>query len=192
MAQKSLYIAEGQTDMFIRVFHETIMSCMTVLEDDGIEEKYTGRQTSAYVGSYTNGGQTSNCSWFAAHLFCRHVVFYIKNTKLPIFETQIFHNSFWINRFGAGHDAEDPDDKESHVKGEDGTDVAQEDFAAPASPGMEHLLREQMEANKKLPKNVKYNKAFDVAELCAEYLKDTPNQLFEVYLDSFKGFASLH
>ena len=115
----------------------------------------------------------------------------LKKKSLPIFKTQIFHNSFLSKRFGAGHDEEDPDNEESNVEDEDGTDVAQEDFAAPASPGMEHLLRKQMEANKKLPKNVKYNKAFDVAELCAEYLKDTPNQLFEVHLDSFKGFASL-
>ena len=50
-------------------------------------------------------------------------------------------------RFGAGHDEEDPDNEESNVEDEDGTDVAQEDFAAIASPGMEHLLREQMEAN---------------------------------------------
>ena len=92
---------------------------------------------------YTNGGQTSNCSWFAAHLFCRHVIFYRKKKSLPIFETQIFHNSFLSKRFGAGHDEEDPDDEESNVEDEDGTDVAQEDFAAPASPGMEHLLREQ-------------------------------------------------
>ena len=54
---------------------------------------------------------------------------------------------------------------------------------------MEHLLNEQMEANKKLPKNVKYNQAFDVAKLCAEYLKNTPNQMFKMYLDAFKGFS---
>ena len=82
----------------LRVFHEAIKmcdakeSCMTVLEDDRIEEKYTGRQTSAFVGVYTNDGQTCNCSWFAAHLFCRHVVLYREKTKLPIFETKIFHN----------------------------------------------------------------------------------------------------
>ena len=73
----------------------------------------------------------------------------------------------------------------------DDIDADDNNVATPASPGMEHLLREQMEANKRLPKNVKYNKAFDIAKLCAEYLKDTPNQLFEIYLQSFKGFATL-
>ena len=47
---------------------------------------------------------------------------------------------------------------------------------------MEHLLNEQMEANKKLPKNLKYNETFYVAKLCAKYLKNTLNQMF-------KGFS---
>ena len=55
-------------------------------------------------------------------------------------------------RFGAGHDEEDPDNEESNEEDENDTDVAQEDFAAPASPDMEHLLREQMGLTKRYPK----------------------------------------
>ena len=51
-----------------------------------------------------------------------------------------------------------------------------------------HLLNEEMETNKKLPKKVKYNEAFDVAKLCAEHLKNTPNQMFKLYLEAFEGF----
>ena len=36
----------------------------------------------------------------------------------------------------------------------------------------------------------KYNEAFDVAKLCAEYLKNTPNQMFKLHLDALKGFSS--
>ena len=80
-------------------------------------------------------------------------------------------------------DSDDLDSDNPHfddVDNLDDTDADDQNFATPASPGMEHLLKEQMEANKRLPKNVKYNKAFDIANLCAEYLKDTPNQLFEI------------
>ena len=68
-------------------------------------------------------------------------------------------------------------------------DERTDDIPAPASPGMEHILNEEMETNKKLPKNVKYNEAFEVAKLCAEHLKNTPNQMFKLYLEAFKGFS---
>ena len=37
----------------------------------------------------------------------------------------------------------------------------------------------------KLAKNVKYNEP----KLCAEHLKNTPNQMFKLYLEAFKGFS---
>ena len=49
-----------------------------------------------------------------------------------------------------------------------------------ASPGMEHLLEEQQEANKRIPKNVKFNRAFDIAKVTAEYMKDTGTEQFEL------------
>ena len=38
------------------------------------------------------------------------------------------------------------------------------------STGMEYLIEEEQEANKKVKKNVKFNKAFDVAKVAAEYI----------------------
>ena len=32
-------------------------------------------------------------------------------------------------------------------------------------PGMEYLIEEQMEAEKRIPKNVKFNKAFDISKV---------------------------
>ena len=54
---------------------------------------------------------------------------------------------------------------------------------------MEHLLNEQIQANKKIPKNVKYNEAFEVAKSCADHLKNTSNKVFKLYLDAFKEFS---
>ena len=98
----------------------------------------------------------------------------------------MFHSSFFTHRFKNVSDENLDVDVES-----DSSDIDErvDDIPAPASPGMEHLLNEEMEANKKLPKNVKYNEAFDVAKLCAEYLKNTPNQMFKLYLEAFKGFS---
>ena len=49
-----------------------------------------------------------------------------------------------------------------------------------ASPGMEHLLEEQQEANKRIPKNVKFNREFDIAKVSAEYMKDTGTEQFRL------------
>ena len=185
----------------MRVFHQAIEMCdtkekhMKLLDDDRIEEKYTGRQTSSYVGFYSTNGKICNCSWFGAHLFCRHIILFRKVKNLPIFESNMFHKSFLSKRFASsvGEDICDEDNDDDFDGVNQDTECLEDDevIPSPASPGMEHLLREQMEANKKLPKNVKYNKAFDVAKQCAEYLKDTPNQMFDVYLQCFKKFASL-
>lgn len=56
---------------------------------------------------------------------------------------------------------------------------------------MERLLVEQMEANKKLPKNIKFNKAFDVAKDCAEFLKNSGAEQFQTYLKCFKSFSTM-
>ena len=182
----------------MRVFNDAIKMCeakensMQLGEDGIIVEKYTGSKTAPYVGKYQTDGINCNCSWFGAHLFCRHLIFFRKQKNLPIFEAKMFHKSFESVRFKKTLQNEDDDESlEKSVGEEDNDDPEIEETIAPASPGMEHLLQEQMEANKKLPKNVKYNKAFDVAKLCAEYLKDTPNQMFDIYLNLFKGFATL-
>ena len=176
----------------MRVFNTAINMCdnkeknMKLTDDDHIEEKYMGKKTAPYIGKYQTDGTTCNCSWFAAHFFCRHIIFYRKSKDLPIYEQRMFHSSFFTHRFKNVSDENLDVDVES-----DSSDIDErvDDIPAPASPGMEHLLNEEMEANKKLPKNVKYNEAFDVAKLCAEYLKNTPNQMFKLYLEAFKGFS---
>ena len=95
-----------------------------------------------------------------------------------MFERGIFDKSFLSSRFSAV----DNDDANDDIE-DPGIDT--DPLPAPASPGMEYLLNEQMEASRKLPKNVKYNQAFDVAKLCAEYMKNTPNAMYEIYLEAF-------
>ena len=41
---------------------------------------------------------------------------------------------------------------------------------------MEYLIEEQMEAEKPIPKNVNFNKAFDISKVCAQYMRDTSNK----------------
>ena len=60
-----------------------------------------------------------------------------------------------------------------------------------ASPGMEHLIKEQMEENKKMKPNVKFNKAFDVAKVCAEYLSKYNTESFKDNLQIFQAFTEL-
>ena len=144
--------------------------------------------TSSYLGKYSTNGKTCNCLWFAAYLFCRNIIFYRKKKGLVIYTQDLFHKSFQTNRF-KNKEAEAIDEDDDLMSGGDSSDNEAEEVSAPASPGMEHLLHEQSEANKKLPKNVKYNEAFDVVKLCAEYLKNTPNQMFKFYLNAFKSFA---
>ena len=43
---------------------------------------------------------------------------------------------------------------------------------------MEYLITEEQEANKKMKKNVKFNKAFDVAKEAAEFLSKYPTEQF--------------
>ena len=108
--------------------------CMTILEDDRIEEKYTGHHTSSYVGLYTTDGRTCNCSWFGAHLFCRHIIFYRKRTNLSIFETHIFHKSFQSKRFNGDSDDHASSDLEvDDVDHIDDIDADDNNVATPAS-----------------------------------------------------------
>ena len=109
--------------------------CIKLLEDDTIEENYTGRQTSSYVGLYSTNGRSCNCSWFGAHLFCRHIIFYRKMKNLPIFEVNIFHKSFLSKRFADSVEAEacsiDIDEDDVDI---DDEYLDNEDNAPPASP----------------------------------------------------------
>ena len=84
------------------------------------------------------------------------------------------------SQFAGSIDCEEDDDSEG---------FSDDNVEAPGSPGMECLLREKNEENKKLPKNVKFNKSFDVAKMCADYLKNAPSQTFQTYFDCFISFS---
>ena len=86
---------------------------------------------------------------------------YFSRTKksLPIYEQRIFHESFQSSRCinsDADERPEDQDDIDDIIceKGYDTKDESDE-VVAPASPGMEHLLNEQMEAKKKASQECK-------------------------------------
>ena len=75
---------------------------------------------------------------------------------------------------------------------EDGEVPDTEQPVPPASPGMEVMLKEKNEANKRLPKNVKFNQSFDVGKQCADYLKHAPSATFDNYLECYKSFARFY
>ena len=59
------------------------------------------------------------------------------------------------------------------------------------SPGMEHLIEEEQAANRRLKKNEKFNKAFDIAKVAAEYTSRYGQSSFETHLDTFRKFTEL-
>ena len=118
--------------------------CMTILEDDRIEEKYTGHHTSSYVGLYTTDGRTCNCSRFGAHLFCRQIIFYRKQKIFQYLKDKFFQSK----RFNGDSDDHASSDLEvDDVDRIDDIDADDNNVATPASPGMDHLLREQRICN---------------------------------------------
>ena len=96
---------------------------------------------------------------------------------LPLFDLKSFHSSF---RFVQEPDDTTADMFDSFVE-----------TSCPASPGMEHLLEEQMSQNKQMKSNVKFNKAFDVAKVCSEYLSKYNTETFLSNLETFKVFTEL-
>ena len=157
-----------------------------MLDNDEIEEKYTGRHTKEYTGHYKCNGYQCNCSWFTSNLFCRHIIFYRKTKGLNLFDLKMFHGSFLSCQFDKQRSANSEEDSDS-----DDSVTYEEQIDVPASPGMEYMLKEKNESNKKLPKNVKFNRSFDIAKLCADYLKDASSQTFETYFECFKEFSRL-
>ena len=97
--------------------------------------------------------------------------------NLPLFDLKCFHSSF---RFVQEPDNTTADIFESFVE-----------TSCPASPGMEHLLEEQMSQNKQMKSNVKFNKAFDVAKVCSEYLSKYNTETFLSNLETFQVFTEL-
>lgn len=166
----------------MKKFHECVKMAESreknmVLDGHIITETYSGKTTKTYTGIYETDGFTCNCSWFASRKMCRHPFFFRKISNLPLYDIKCFHPSFLL--------IQEPDDT---------TNDMFESFVSSdrlASPGMEHLIEEQMKENKKLKSNVKFNKAFDVAKVCAEYLSKYNTDTFKDNLEIFQAFTEL-
>ena len=61
---------------------------------------------------------------------------------------------------------------------------------APASPGMESLLQEQSEAAKKIPKNVRFNRAYDQTKVKAETLSKYNTERFLELVEAVKTISN--
>ena len=105
---------------------------------------------------------------------------------MSLYHVNIFYKDFLSHRFN-NVNVEDCDVIEEPNDG-DGEEFCGN--ADPASPGMEHTIRELAEANKRLPEELKWNKACEKGRLCAEYMKRCPTQMFELYLNCFENFAN--
>ena len=152
------------------------------LDGNIITETYIGKKTKSYVGHYETDGNKCNCSWFQSRLLCRHPFFFRMANNMPLFDISIFHPSFKVIE-----DVTDNNVNESV----DMFDMSGNVNSRLGSPGMEYLIAEEQETNKKMKKNEKYNKAFDVAKVAAEYLSMYSKAKFLENLESFKHFTEL-
>ena len=171
----------------MRRFHECLKMAefkkpQMTLQGNQVEEKYVGKNTAKYVGHYETDGLKCNCSWFKSKLICRHPFFYRMMNSLPLFDLNIFPPCMLL----------DPAD-EVFEDGESEDMIAESDEVTErlGSPGMEHLIEEEQRANKKMKKNVKFNKAFDVAKVAAEYTSMYSGEAFDTNLEAFKQFTDL-
>ena len=169
-----------------RVFYQEMKAAIFKKENMKVEgnfitEKYVGKKTRPYVGHYETDGVRCNCSWYQSRLLCRHPLFFRMANNMPLFDISIFHPSFRINDGSdeAANESVDMFDNSEHLNSRLG------------SPGMEYLIAEEQEANKKLKKNEKYNKAFDVAKVAAEYLSMYSKDQFLKNLECFKHFTEI-
>ena len=154
------------------------------LEGHKITERYIGKRTKTYVGHYETDGFKCNCSWYQSRLLCRHPFVYRIMNNLPLFDINIFHPTFKLN-----NDAHEP--SELVNESVEMFDLQDNVNSRLGSPGMEYLIEEEQEANKKLKKNVKFNKAFDVAKVAAEYISMYSTDQFKKNLETFKQFTEL-
>ena len=102
----------------------------------------------------------------------------------------MFHKSFKNKPGNVVHQTDKEDPSDSECEDEPTVSITEEDNE-PASPGMEHMLKEMNDKNKRIPKNVKFNISFDIVKLRAKNLKDCPNKVFDVYLKCFQNFANI-
>ena len=104
------------------------------------------------------------------------MIYYRDIHCVPVFDIKMMHKSLVTKRFQSEDIGEIHEDSSDDIQDlNESVDMFNDEGGANsrlASPGMEHLLEEQQEANKRIPKNVKFNRAFDIAKVTAEYMKD--------------------
>ena len=97
-----------------------------------IRETY---QTASKV--YTTDGKECTCSYFAQHMFCRHLVMYRVTNALPVFDKSAIHQSL-LKKADQNADTSSPNNL---------------DNLSPPSPGLEMVLQEERQRQrKKAPK----------------------------------------
>ena len=159
------------------------------LDDNIITEKYIGKKTKSYVGKYTTDGVKCNCSWYQSRLLCRHPFFFRMEKNMPLFDINMFHPSFKVR--SDSNEAVEDEAATAINESVDMFDQSGNINSRLGSPGMEYLLAEEQEATKKLKKNVKFNRAFDVAKVAAEYTSMYSTEQFNKNLETFKQFTEL-
>ena len=123
------------------------------------------------------------------------MIYYRDINCVPVFDIKMMHKSLVTKRFQSEAIGEIHEDSSDDIQDlNESVDMFNDEGGANsrlASPGMEHLLEEQQEANKRIPKNVKFNRAFDIAKVTAEYMKDTGTEQFELYMQCFSKFSNM-
>ena len=144
---------------------EALEDNMTLLDDDTVKEVFKGLSKDGYIG------------------------YYRLQKSLPIFSTSSFQKSYLTTRFNERrNDSSDIDNIETDEDGDALCDDYNLDSRL-ASPGMEHLLKEQMETNKRLPENIKWNQSYEIAKVCADTLKCMQQCQYESHFNCFKSFS---
>jgi hypothetical protein len=181
----------------ITVFYDTLKlmearsHLMELDEEENIIENYDGRWSKGYVGNYSTNGDICSCSTYKNSFFCRHLLFYRQSTHLPLFEKSMFHRRHLID----GTEGDWFDEEESFRIDAENLPVSPSNGnlcdTDPNTPGGSILDKEHHEKTKRMPKNVKFNKAFDVAKVQAEVLSQLNQKTFESHLKASKNFLAL-
>ena len=90
------------------------------------------------------------------------MIYYRDIQYVPVFDIKMMHKSLVTKRFQSEAIGEMPEDSSDEIERDlylnESVDMFDQEGGANsrlASPGMQHLLEEQLEANKRIPKNVK-------------------------------------
>ena len=140
------------------------------IDGNQIRETY---QTASKV--YTTDGKECTWSYFAQHMFCRHLVMYRVTNALPVFDKSAIHQSL-LKKADQNADTSSPNNL---------------DNLSPPSPGLEMVLQEERQRKKAPKQKEKYNLAWDIAKEMVEILSLQDTQRFRSLLNASKNFVVL-